>query len=136
MENLITVVVDAMGGDNAPHEIIKGAVEAVKEKQNLKVLLVGQKEVVEKELSAYDYPKERIEVIHASEVIETGEPPVALTSPSTAPPSSLFTIISLKRAATIAAFIPFLATTFPSNTLISFMIFSPFCMLMILLFSS
>ena len=37
MENLITVVVDAMGGDNAPHEIIKGAVEAVKEKQNLKV---------------------------------------------------------------------------------------------------
>ena len=77
MENLITVVVDAMGGDNAPHEIIKGAVEAVKEKQNLKVLLVGQKEVVEKELSAYDYPKERIEVIHASEVIETGEPPVA-----------------------------------------------------------
>ena len=54
MENLITVVVDAMGGDNAPHEIIKGAVEAVKEKQNLKVLLVGQKEVVEKELSAYD----------------------------------------------------------------------------------
>ena len=77
MGNLITVVVDAMGGDNAPHEIIKGAVEAVKEKQNLKVLLVGQKEVVEKELSAYDYPKERIEVIHASEVIETGEPPVA-----------------------------------------------------------
>ena len=77
MENLITVVVDAMGGDNAPHEIIKGAVEAGKEKQNLKVLLVGQKEVVEKELNAYDYPKERIEVIHASEVIETGEPPVA-----------------------------------------------------------
>ena len=33
--------------------------------------------MVEKELSAYDYPKERIEVIHASEVIETGEPPVA-----------------------------------------------------------
>ncbi len=30
MENLITVVVDAMGGDNAPHEIIKGAVKAVK----------------------------------------------------------------------------------------------------------
>ena len=54
----------------------KGQSEAVKEKQNLKVLLVGQKEVVEKELSAYDYPKERIEVIHASEVIETGEPPV------------------------------------------------------------
>lgn len=77
MENLITVVVDAMGGDNAPHEIIKGAVDAVKEKQNLKVLLVGQKEVIEKELSTYEYPKERMEVVHASEVIETGEPPVA-----------------------------------------------------------
>ena len=30
----------------------------------------------EKELAAYSYPAERIEVVHASEVIETGEPPV------------------------------------------------------------
>ena len=59
MAELVRVAVDAMGGDNAPTEI-----------------LVGQEDVVKKELAAYSYPAERIEVVHASEVIETGEPPV------------------------------------------------------------
>lgn len=77
MENLIRVAVDAMGGDYAPTEAVKGAVAAVKEKENVEVLLVGKQEVIEKELSACSYPKERIRVINASQVIETGEPPVA-----------------------------------------------------------
>ncbi|MFQ7552036.1 MAG: hypothetical protein ACLRMZ_19155 [Blautia marasmi] len=50
MENMTIVAVDAMGGDNAPAEIVKGAVDAVKEKANLKVLLVGLEEAVKKEL--------------------------------------------------------------------------------------
>ena len=77
MENRITVAVDAMGGDNAPFEIIKGAVEAVKERENVSVLLTGQEAIIKKELEAYDYPKERIAILPASQVIETGEPPVA-----------------------------------------------------------
>lgn len=77
MENKVIVAVDAMGGDNAPSEIIKGAVAAVKEKVNLKVLLVGQEDAVKKCLEAQEYQKERIEVVPASQVIETGEPPVA-----------------------------------------------------------
>ena len=77
MENLIRVAVDAMGGDYAPAEAVKGAVAAVKEKENVEVLLVGKQEVIEKELSACSYPKERIRVVNASQVIETGEPPVA-----------------------------------------------------------
>ena len=52
MENMTIVAVDAMGGDNAPAEIVKGAVDAVKEKANLKVLLVGLEEAVKKELEA------------------------------------------------------------------------------------
>lgn len=77
MADLVRVVVDAMGGDNAPAEPVKGAVEAVKERNDIHVLLVGQKDVIAKELAKYpDYPKERIEVVHASEVIETAEPPV------------------------------------------------------------
>ena len=40
------------------------------------MLLVGQQDVVEKELKQYSYPKEQIEVVHAEEVIETAEPPV------------------------------------------------------------
>lgn len=76
MSEYIKVAVDAMGGDNAPREIVKGAVEAVNESRKVKVCLVGVKETVEKELSGYTYPREQIEVIHASEVIETAEPPV------------------------------------------------------------
>ena len=76
MSEYIKVAVDAMGGDNAPREIAKGAVEAVNESNKVKVYLVGVKEAVEKELSGLTYPKEQIEVVHASEIIETAEPPV------------------------------------------------------------
>ena len=76
MAELVRVAVDAMGGDNAPTEIIKGVVEAVHADERVKVFLVGQEDVVKKELAVYSYPAERIEVVHASEVIETGEPPV------------------------------------------------------------
>lgn len=76
MSEYIKVAVDAMGGDNAPREIVKGAVEAVNESSKVKVYLVGVKEAVEKELSGYTYPKEQIEIVPASEIIETAEPPV------------------------------------------------------------
>ena len=76
MSEIIKVAVDAMGGDNAPGEIVKGAVDAVNLRDDIKVLLVGQEEVVNKELAQYTYNKEQVEVIHASEIIETAEPPV------------------------------------------------------------
>ena len=76
MSELIRVAVDAMGGDNAPVATVKGAVEAVAESNALKVFLVGKKEVLEKELSAYSYDKDRIEIVNATEVIEMAEPPV------------------------------------------------------------
>ncbi len=73
---MIKVALDAMGGDFAPAEAVKGAIAAVSKKDQLQVLLVGQQEVIEKELEKFSYPKEQIVVIHASEVIETEEPPV------------------------------------------------------------
>lgn len=73
---MIKIAVDAMGGDNAPSEIVKGAVEAVNERKDVIVCLTGQEAVVKKELEKYTYNKEQIEVVNASEVIETGEPPV------------------------------------------------------------
>lgn len=76
MSEYVKVAVDAMGGDNAPREVVKGAVEAVNGSDKVKVYLVGIKERVEKELSAYTYPKEQIEIVPASEIIETAEPPV------------------------------------------------------------
>lgn len=76
MSETVRVAVDAMGGDYAPAGIVKGVVEAVKEKENVKVFLIGKEDLVKKELSTYEYPTERIEVVAAEEVIETAEAPV------------------------------------------------------------
>ena len=73
---MINVAVDAMGGDNAPGEIVKGAVQAVNKRSDIHVLLVGLEEAVKKELSSHTYPKEQITLVQASEVIETEGPPV------------------------------------------------------------
>ena len=73
---MIKIAVDAMGGDNAPGEIVKGAVDAVTERNDITVCLTGQKDAIEKELSKFTYKKEQIEIVDAPEVIETGEPPV------------------------------------------------------------
>ena len=74
MERNIVVAVDAMGGDNAPFEIVKGVVEAVK-LYPVKVLLVGKEDIVNKELVSYTYDKDSIEVVNADEVIGTDEAP-------------------------------------------------------------
>lgn len=76
MQTLVKVVVDAMGGDNAPAEVVKGAVDAVNARKDIKVILTGQKPLVERELQKYTFPKEQVELVHASEVIEMAEPPV------------------------------------------------------------
>ena len=73
---MIKVAVDAMGGDYAPGEMVKGALEALKKKDQVSVILVGQKDKIEKELEGSTYPADRLSIVHASEVIETGEPPV------------------------------------------------------------
>lgn len=76
MSELVKVAVDAMGGDNAPVEIVKGAVEAVKESSKVKVYLVGIEDRIRDELKKYTYPSEQVEIVNATEVIETAEPPV------------------------------------------------------------
>mgnify|MGYP000550278606 CR=1 FL=1 len=66
-----------MGGDNAPAEPVKAAVEAVAEREDIDVILTGRQDVIEKELSKFqNYPKERIQIVNTTEVIETAEPPV------------------------------------------------------------
>ena len=71
---MIKVALDAMGGDNAPGEIVKGAVDAVNTSSECFVYLVGQEEAVKAELAKYTYNEKQIEVVNATEVIETGEP--------------------------------------------------------------
>lgn len=76
MAELVKVVVDAMGGDNAPSQPIKAAVEAVNQREDIQVILTGIEDVIKKELEQYTYDKQRITVVPATEVIETAEPPV------------------------------------------------------------
>ena len=74
MSELTRVAVDAMGGDNAPEEIVKGALKAVNDNDSVQVLLVGQPEVIEPLTAGAD--PDRLVIVPASEVIETGDPPV------------------------------------------------------------
>ena len=52
---MIKIVVDAMGGDNAPAEIVKGAVAALEKDKDLKVVLTGDKEKIGQTLSELSY---------------------------------------------------------------------------------
>ncbi|MCR4763703.1 MAG: phosphate acyltransferase PlsX [Lachnospiraceae bacterium] len=93
MANEVRVAVDAMGGDNAPGEIVKGAVDAVCEAAREgeakgrigKIFLVGRSNLIEPELARAAESEEArrtpsalslIEIVNAKEVIEMAEPPV------------------------------------------------------------
>lgn len=69
------IAVDAMGGDHAPREVVRGAIQAARE-YGLSLVLVGQEDRVRAELRAADSAGADIEVVHASEVVEMGEIPV------------------------------------------------------------
>lgn len=72
----VRIAVDAMGGDNAPSEIVKGSVEAINEQSGIKVFLVGKEEILKNELSKYTYDTSRLEVVNAPDVITNDESPV------------------------------------------------------------
>lgn len=76
MADTVNVALDAMGGDNAPDEIIRGAIDAVNKAPDIHVCLVGQEEKINAFLSSCSYNREQISVVNATEVIETGEHPV------------------------------------------------------------
>lgn len=103
MSEMTRVALDAMGGDNAPGEMVRGAVEAVRKRKDIQVLLTGRQEVLERELSSCTYPREQIEIVHAEEVIETAEPPVAAIR--TKKDSSLVTALKLVKRGEADAFV-------------------------------
>lgn len=68
------IIVDAMGGDNAPKAPVEAAVKAVKE-LGVEIILVGSTEVIKKELSQYTYLEDKISIAEADEVISNHEEP-------------------------------------------------------------
>ncbi len=74
------IIVDAMGGDNAPLEIVKGAIQAANDYTNVEVILVGKEDEIQKVLAS-EKVTGKVSVVHASEVIENTEAPtVAIRS--------------------------------------------------------
>ena len=72
------IALDAMGSDRAPAIEVEGAVGALLERQDLTVVLVGDRERIEAELGRHaDAPRDRIEIVHTTEVIEAGESPAS-----------------------------------------------------------
>lgn len=71
----VVIALDAMGGDYAPEQTVKGAVEAVNSSDEIRVILVGKQDMIAKELEKYEYAKEDIKVVHASEIIDMGDVP-------------------------------------------------------------
>ncbi len=69
---MVRVIVDAMGGDNAPAEIIKGALLALEQRKDFSVVFTGDEALVGFELKKYNYDPARVEVIPCKEVI-TGD---------------------------------------------------------------
>ena len=98
----IRIALDAMGGDNAPQDIVKGAILA-SEDSDLELILVGPEDVIKEELEKCGYAGSEISIAQASEVIEMGESPVlAIKSKRD---SSIVVGISLVKTWEAAAFV-------------------------------
>ncbi len=72
---MVRLAVDAMGGDHAPQEIVLGAVKALHAKVDLKITLLGHQEQIRDILAGMSYPAQRLEIIHAGEVIRGDDNP-------------------------------------------------------------
>ena len=70
------IALDGMGGDKAPGIVVEGAIEAIKE-YGYNIILVGQKEVLEKELLPYEYDKDKLEIADAPQVVKMSDSPIS-----------------------------------------------------------
>ena len=98
----IRIALDAMGGDQAPEEIIKGAIAAADD-SNLEVVLVGQESVVQEGLNKHNPAGYGVSVVHASEVITMEERPVPAVKEKR--DSSIVVGMHLLKRGEVAAFV-------------------------------
>ena len=99
----VSIALDAMGGDNAPAEIVQGAILAVEASDDLHLYLVGREDAVRAELEARSYEGDRIEVVHAEEAITMSDSPVEALKEKRG--SSIEVAIRLVREGKAAAFV-------------------------------
>ncbi len=107
---MVKVALDAMGGDNAPAEIVRGAVDALILEKELFIYLVGRTADIKAELDACKneknragFDESRIEIVEAPEVIETGDKPVFAVRHK--PDSSMIRALTLVKEKKADAFV-------------------------------
>ncbi len=70
------IIIDGMGGDNAPEAVAEGAVDALRENSHIAIVLVGKEKVLTDVVERTGYAGDRITIVNASEVITNDEAPV------------------------------------------------------------
>ncbi|NLV89674.1 MAG: phosphate acyltransferase PlsX [Tissierellia bacterium] len=68
------IIVDAMGGDLGPLEMVKGSIDAVNE-FGIDIIFVGNEEIIKNELKKYTYAEEKVEILNADDIITNDEDP-------------------------------------------------------------
>lgn len=69
------IIIDAYGGDHSPDAMVEGAIQAVKEIEDVEIIITGDKDELTKKLSEFGYTGDKIEVYHAPEAISCEESP-------------------------------------------------------------
>ena len=72
---MITLAVDAMGGDAGLEVTVPGAIAFLQQKTDVRLMMVGDESQVKSALTAAQAPMDRIDIIHASQVVEMDEAP-------------------------------------------------------------
>lgn len=72
---MLKILLDAMGGDNAPAATVQGAVEALKADKDITLVLTGKGDMIAAELKKYSYDGKRMEIIDCPEVIDMNDIP-------------------------------------------------------------
>lgn len=99
------IALDAMGSDHAPSIEVEGAIEALRMiDPEVRLVLVGERDRIEEELARYpDAPRDRIEIVHAPDRIDMGEP--AVQAIRRKPNSSIVVGLRLQKEGAVDAFI-------------------------------
>jgi len=78
-ESEIRIVVDAMGGDFAPHNVVAGALQSLHETKNrFHIILVGKEREIKHELHLAKAKNENFSVVHADETLDMSDSPTAV----------------------------------------------------------
>lgn len=73
---MIKIAIDCLGGDKSPMANIEGTVNALKNHADLFAVLFGDEKIIREKLSGFDYPAERVSIIHAPDEIDGNDKPI------------------------------------------------------------